>query len=417
MKPAFNIAIRFFLESKRSMTLSALGVVFGVAFFICGQAQTQGFEHFFIETILGTKGAIVLMDRIKQTYSGNMRIEGAKGLSLIAIRNQLQAKYLKGIAENERLIQELMRHPNVKACSPILEANVSVKSAFAEEMGTVQGIDLDYHLKATDFEKQLSLGSLEDFRESPDALAVGSLLAEKLDLKRGQHVNLIVGGIVRRFRVTNIFETGISVIDERRLYCHMKRARKLLAEPHKVTFIMVQLKDPSRAQENAKSFETQFSQRSRAWQDREKGNLQIFATLKISAGIGVSCIIFLAGFSIFNILTMSVLEKTKEIAILRSMGYTRNDISYIFIFQGMCLAVVGILLGWVAGAAMTYGIESIPIKIRGIFKADHFMVAWSFEHYLLASVLAMISVFLASYIPASRAAKVDPVHILRGTSG
>lgn len=414
MKPAFQIALRFFLESKRSMTLSALGVVFGVAFFICGQAQTQGFERYFIETILGSRGAIILSDRIQQTYAGNK--DKKDKASFTAIRNQLTAKYEDGVDEPPRLMEEILSQPNVRACSPILESGVNIKSAFGEESATLLGINLDYHLDASDFAKQLSEGTVEDFRESPDALAVGAMLAERLELRQGQYVTVVAGKQKKRFRITNIFETGISSIDERRIYCHLRTARSLLVEPHKVSYLLIQLHDPSRAQADAKAFQDSYRYKTRAWQDREKGNLQIFATLRISAGIGVSCIIFLAGFSIFNILTMSVLEKTKEIAILRSMGYSRNDISAIFILQGMCLAAVGSVLGWVVGAAMTYGISNIPIRIRGIFSADHFVVDWSVDHYLLAALLATLSVFFASYFPASRAARVEPVNILRGTS-
>jgi lipoprotein-releasing system permease protein len=124
----------------------------------------------------------------------------------------------------------------------------------------------------------------------------------------------------------------------------------------------------------------------------------------------------LAGFGIFNILTMSVLEKTKEIAILRSMGYTKSDISWIFIYQGCLIAAVGIVLGCIAGAGLTYAISQIPLQIRGIFRADHFIVEWNWQHYAMAAGLAWISVFFASYFPSRRAAAVRPVNILRGSS-
>ena len=95
------------------MTLSALGVVFGVAFFICGQAQTQGFERYFISTILGSKGAVIVSDRIQQTYTSRRKEDSKKPLSFVAIRNQLTAKYEEGVDEPMRLMNELMTLPNV----------------------------------------------------------------------------------------------------------------------------------------------------------------------------------------------------------------------------------------------------------------------------------------------------------------
>jgi lipoprotein-releasing system permease protein len=109
------------------------------------------------------------------------------------------------------------------------------------------------------------------------------------------------------------------------------------------------------------------------------------------------------------------MQRTKEIAILRSMGYERSDIAAIFLWQGACVAVVGILLGWGLGAALTYIISKIPVNFRGILRTDYFLVEWSPYHYLIAAVLAAIAVFIASYVPARRASRLEPVETLRGT--
>ncbi len=155
--------------------------------------------------------------------------------------------------------------------------------------------------------------------------------------------------------------------------------------------------------------------RSRSWQERESGNLQIFKAIRYSAAITVSTIIVLAGFGIFNILTLMVLEKVREIAILRSMGYRRGDISAIFLWQGLLIAAIGSTAGCILGALMTWGVSRIPVRVRGFFAVDHFLVYWSWHHYLAAIGIAFVGVFLASYFPARRAAKLAPVTILRGS--
>ena len=180
--------------------------------------------------------------------------------------------------------------------------------------------------------------------------------------------------------------------------------------------IIFKLRDPDRAPALAKRFETLFQHDAQSWQEREAGNLQLFTTLRISAGITVSLIILLAGFGIFNVLTMSVLSKVKEIAILRSMGYRRGDISAIFLWQGAMIATAGAFLGCVSGALLTWGVSLIPIRVRGLIVTDHFLVAWNWQHYFWASVLAALAVFIASYVPARRAAHLPPVATLRGSS-
>ena len=118
----------------------------------------------------------------------------------------------------------------------------------------------------------------------------------------------------------------------------------------------------------------------------------------------------------FNTLAMLVLEKTKEIAILRSMGYTRRDISSIFLWQGIFVLIAGNVLGWILAAIITYGVSKLPFRVTGIFSTDSFVVEWSVWHYVLATVTATVVVMIASYIPAQRAARLEPGDIIRGTS-
>ena len=131
-------------------------------------------------------------------------------------------------------------------------------------------------------------------------------------------------------------------------------------------------------------------------------------------------IILLAGFGIFNVLTMTVLSKIKEIAILRSMGYSRRDISAIFLWQGALIAALGSLIGCVIGAASVIGVSHIPMRVRGLIYADYFLVAWDWHHYLWATLLAIIAVVhrqLGAGAPrGSASACRDPARIERMTN-
>ena len=111
-----------------------------------------------------------------------------------------------------------------------------------------------------------------------------------------------------------IFRSGNNVIDERRGYVALRIAQSILKKPSLVTQIIVTLRDPGRAPALADHMEQLFGHRARSWQEREQGNLQIFSTLRLSAAITVSLIIVLAGALIFNTLTMTVLDKVREIA-------------------------------------------------------------------------------------------------------
>ena len=152
------------------------------------------------------------------------------------------------------------------------------------------------------------------------------------------------------------------------------------------------------------------------WQEREKTWLAVFRALRISTMITVSVFTLIASLAMFNTLAMIVLEKTKDIAILRSMGYERRDITQIFLWQAGIVLAVGAALGVMFGAGVTWLVGQVPLPINGIFKTDHFIVTWEPSHYFGAVATAVVMVMIASLIPARRAARLEPGDIVRGSA-
>ena len=408
--PPLYIAFRFLTHRKRAFFLSLAGVVFGVAIFICTQAQTQGFAQSFIDSTLGSNGSIVMLSRIQS-------LEGATALPPLPVRPPHRLLF-EGINNASEIMRVSRQFSNVVACAPVLRGTLSARAGFQNATATLFGIDLPLHLQATNLARQIDAGSLDDFRNNPNSLIVGSRLAEQLQVVPGESVQLLApDGNYRRFVVAATARSGVGVDDASRVYCHAKVAQSLLNKPYTTSLIIYKLRDPDRAPALAKHFEQLFHHTSQSWQEREEANLQLFLTIRVSAAITVSLIILLAGFGIFNVLTMTVLSKLKEIAILRSMGYRRADISAIFLWQGAMIAGAGSLIGCGMGALLTVLVSRIPIRVRGIIYANHFLVTWDWHHYLWAIVLAIIAVGIASYVPARRAGLLSPVSTLRGTSG
>ena len=191
------------------------------------------------------------------------------------------------------------------------------------------------------------------------------------------------GGESWRFTVAAIARAGVGSIDSTRIYSHARVAQTLLQKPFGASMIIYKLRQPDRAPALANHFENLFQHvATQLAATRGIHVAGLFLMLRVSAAITVSLILLLAGFGIFNVLTMSVLSKVKEIAILRSMGYRRIDISAIFLWQGALVAAAGSVLGCLLGALMTWGVGHIPIRIRGLLYANHFLVTWDWRHYL-----------------------------------
>ncbi len=409
MTPPLYIALRFLSHRRRAFVLSLSGVVFGVAIFICTQAQTQGFANDFIRSTLGSNGALVMRSSLQPQVS-TLSTAPKNG-------NATRRRATEGITDAAEIMRVSRQFSNVVSCSPVLRGTLSARAGFENATVDLFGIEPALHLQTTDLARQIIDGSLDDFRNNPTTVIVGARLARTLGLNAGDTMQLLSpGGEFWRFTVAAIARSGVGAVDAGRIYAHAKVAQKLLHKPFPASMIIYKLRDPDRAPALATHFESLFQHDTESWQEREEGNLQLFLTLRLSAAITVSLIILLAGFGIFNVLTMTVLSKIKEIAILRSMGYRRADISSIFLWQGAMIALAGSAIGCVLGALMTWGVSHIPIRVRGLLYANHFLVAWNWHHYFWATVLAIVAVFIASYVPARRAGALPPVATLRGSS-
>jgi lipoprotein-releasing system permease protein len=410
--PTLQIAVRFLLDRKRAMLMSLAGIMFGVAFFVITQAQTAGFQAHFIKTILGVNGMVRIEDRIQSTR----RALPAAPDSSFAVNVEGGVRYIPGV-EFPAVIQEsIAQIPGVTASSPVIRGNAVLLANFRDYDTKPYGIDLPSFVAVSDIESQIVDGSLQSFADNPYALIVGIRIARRLGLAVGDSVLLQNGGASTRFRIAAFFETGIDQVDRERVYLHLPASRSLLNRPVGASFIQIGLADAARAPEFARRIEQLTAHATMAWQEREKTWLQVFNVLRISSALTISTIILISGLGMFNTLVMIVVDKTREIAILRSMGYTRRDIGIIFMLQGALVLVLGIVLGWALGAAGTYTLSRIPIRIRGIFASDHFIVSWDVAHYLWAGLIAAVVVLIASYLPARRAARLEPGDVIRGNS-
>lgn len=409
MTPSLYIALRFLTHRKRAMLLSLGGVVCGVAFFICVQAQTQGFSQFFMDATLGSNGALIVRSRFQPRQVSSI-VPAKKP-------NAAHREYFEGITNANEVMRVSRQFSNVVACSPVLRGALSARAGFENATVDLYGIDPVLHLLTTDLEREIGSGAIEDFRNNPNTVIVGARLAENLNVEVGDSIQLLSpGGQYRRFNIAALAKSGVGAIDQTRIYAHARVAQSLLHRPYNASMIIYKLRDPDRAPALAQHFESLFQHDAVSWQQREASTLHLFLMLTVSAAITVSLVILLAGFGIFNVLTMTVLSKMKEIAILQSMGYRRRDVRAIFLWQGALIAVVGSTIGCVAGALLTFGVSKIPIRLRGLLSSDYFVVKWDWHHYLEAILLALVSVFIASYVPARRAADLPPVATLRGSS-
>ena len=410
------IALRFLLAKKRSMLMSLAGIAMGVGFIVLTQAITSGFQEFFTRTIIGTDGAMRVEDRMFQEMAPSVGAIDARGRAVGSVSVEGSRKYQEGVGEPRLVAEAIRRFPGVTGVSAVLRGNIGVQSAAREDAGQVFGIEAEDHLAVSDLAGQVVLGSIEDFKLAPAGVLVGAVLAMRLGLRPGDPVLISHAGRAARYKVAAIFETGIRDIDKVRVFMHMQEARILLGRPHGATYMQVGLSDADKAPEMARQISAFTSHVAKSWQERERVWLSVFQFFRVMAAIIVFTIIVVSGLGMFNTLFMMVMEKTREIAILRSMGFTRGDVAFIFMMQGALVLAAGVLGGCALGAAATWAVSSMPMPGTGLFSADHIVVAWSPAHYAGAAAASAVVVLAASLLPARRAAGLEPAAIIRGAS-
>ncbi len=399
------------------MLMSLTGIILGVSLFVLSQAQMSGFEKFFIETIWGTNGVLRIQDQLQDTLRSMSVDRSPGGAGSFHYSHRNSKRYIPGIVNTEQVMDAVRQFRNVSGISPVLQGTVNLINSGRSRAVEIYGINLQSHLMVSDLEEQIVNGSLQRFRESPYGVLVGSLLAKRLGLETGDTVIAWSLGRNFRFRLSGTFETGVSGLDGTRVFVHIDQARNVLRRPHGTTFLQVNLFDKERALVESRHMERILRHSVASWQEREKASLGVFRALRISSALTVSTIIIISGLGMFNTLAIIVMEKSREIAILRSMGYTRADASLIFLIQGMIILTIGIASGCLLGGLFTFIVSKIPVHITGIFTVDHFVVHWSLSHYLAAAATAFVVILIASYFPSQKAARLEPAGIIRSTAG
>ena len=142
--------------------------------------------------------------------------------------------------------------------------------------------------------------------------------------------------------------------------------------------------------------------------------LKIFKIQDLITYIITGALLLVAAFGVLNILVMSVLERVNDIAILKSMGYSRADLTLIYLFQGGVIGIIGAALGVIGGKLAIEGLSRIPITVEGLIRSEGLLMSEHPSEYAKAFVASVVVVLIASAYPARRAAKYDPVEVIRG---
>jgi len=280
---------------------------------------------------------------------------------------------------------------------------------------TLNGVIPDDLRDVSTIEKYLLSGTVDDLIANPDGILIGAELARKLNIERSEIITIAATtGQVKNFKVLGLFRTGRASYDESQTFVHISRVQALLNRAQRANTIIVKIPDPYQAQALAANIERRIGYKSVSWQETSE---DLMSTLKIRNTIMysvVSAVLIVAAFGIFNVISTVVLEKQRDIAILKSMGFFARDIMQIFLVQGLLLGAVGCLAGIPFGMLLMTALSQIRFKPPGGLETISMPIDWGWSQFAIATAFAMSAAIAAGYFPARKAARLQPVDILRG---
>ena len=334
-----------------------------------------------------------------------------------------------GIDNVDEELKRLRAIPNVVGAAPVVLGQGLAQGASSDAPITLKGIEPSLEQTVTNVSKAMQSGSLEALtteREGPAGVVLGKDLAEKLGVSVGEDIRVVTPegrltplGILPRFitlRVVGIFSLGLYEFDSGYGFVHLPVAERLL-DTNKPQFIELRVADLFQAEAVAERItgELGADYLAQDWADMNKSLFSALWLEKMAISITIGLIVMVAALNIIASLILLVMEKSRDIAILKTMGSSSASIRRIFVLQGLIIGLVGTAAGAIAGGALIYILDRyklihVPIDVYQISYVPFRLQPLDAVIVVIAAVLIC---FVATIYPSRQASKLDPAQALR----
>ena len=396
-----RVALRFLREGRMQSLLIVVGVAAGVAVVTYISALIGGLQASTLEKTLGAQAHVTI--RLRDDAPQLQVAPGAIALDRVQPREQR----LRSLADWPALVQDLERRPGVAAVSPMVSTvGLGLRGSASASVALV-GVELDRYDRIVRLRDKVVAGTA---RLAPGEAILGQELAADLALAVGDRFTVRTGNVDTTLRVTALVDLGVRELNRRTVYLPLRSAQSLAGLPGGATSLDLRLDDVWAARALADRLSAQLPYEVEGWQ---QANAQLVSALNaqsVSTGIirGVVGIVVVLG--IASVLVVSVVQKQREIGILRAMGASRAQVQRVFLLQG---AVVG-ALGSVLGVALAWAlIWAFTHFVKGSDGLPLFRIALPPLLALQVAVAATVAGVLAAVAPARRAAALDPARAIR----
>jgi lipoprotein-releasing system permease protein len=409
------ITYRYLFSHKRQSLVCIAGVTISVTMFIAMSAMMAGFTDKFIIETVESSGHITIKDEPRETRTPILERAYPDRNALLSLSNVKPRDTIRKIDNPTGLLEMLQHMPGIVAAAPDVFGDAIATYGTKTMNLNIHGIEPERQVRVTTIGDDVLEGSFQRLRTTADGVVIGKGVADTLGARLEDSITLAssTGGKTTA-RVVGIFRTGVTPVDYSRCYMLLNSAQTLLNKKNIVNEIVLRTSDYTQAREYASQIEGICGYRTESWQESNANFLKIFNIQQVITYIITGALLVVAAFGVLNILIMAVLERVNDIAILRSFGLSRWDIGVIYTLQGILIGLVGASIGLLFGKLAIEGLRRIPITLEGLIRTEGLLMSEHASQYYMAFISAIVVVLFASAYPAWRAAKYDPVEVIRG---
>ncbi|AUC76117.1 ABC transporter permease [Olleya sp. Bg11-27] len=411
-----DIAKKQLLTKFKSTAIAALGVTFGIGAYITLVSFMTGLNNMLDDLILNQTPHIHVYNEIEPSKRQPVALYEAFKNSLNVVHSIKPKLSQKKIHNALPIINFLNKNEAVKGAIPQIKTQIFYIAGSIEIAGNLTGIQPIEEAKLFNFRDYIIEGSPEKLKNTENGILLGSGIAKKMALSVGDRIQIsTIRGDVFPLKIVGLYQSGISDVDAIQSFVNLKTVQRILGEAQNyITDINIKLYAIEKALPLSKKIAQQFNVTAI---DIKTANAQFETGTDVRNLITYAvtiALLIVAGFGVYNILSMLIYEKMNDIAILKAVGFSGNDVQYIFMSQALIIGVVGGLLGLLIGLIFTNIISTIPFKTDALAKVETYPIDFSIWYYVIGFSFAIISTFFAGYLPALKAKKIDPVRIIRG---
>ncbi|MDI1274343.1 FtsX-like permease family protein [Polaromonas sp.] len=399
----WRVALRFLREGRMQTVLIIVGVAAGVAVIAYISALISGLQQSTLTKTLGAQAHISVRAPDDIVTPAWPAVPGTTALT----DTQPRAQRLRSVANWQALVPLLEALPGIAGVSPMVSGAGLALRGEATQAIALMGVDLDRYDRVVGLRGKVISGTA---RLAPGEAIVGKELAADLGVRAGDRLTVQTGLVSDSVRVTALVDLGIKDLNRRTVIVPLRAAQNLLGLPGGATSLDLTVKDVWSAQDLAGELRRQFPYKIESWQESNAQLVSALNAQSVSTSLIRGVVLVVVVLGIASVLVVSVVQKRREIGILRAMGATRGQILRLFLVQGAVVGALGSVLGIALAVAMIWLFTKF---VRGSDGLPLFVIGLPLSTALQVALVATVCGVLAAVAPARRAAALDPAQAIR----